>query len=162
MRPGIFLILALLAPVPAMAQSQGGVQPLDRLLPEIRRTHPGQFYDADGPHPGPGGSQHYHLKWLTPDGRIVWYDTDARTGRVIGASPGRDSFDAGRGPDRFGGSGRYDGRPLPPEPSEIGRGRFREGGYGPFGGGFGGRYYGGHGFGYGARGNSGGRARRGH
>src|SRR5271154_2470037 len=95
MRPAFFAALALLAPLlvggPAPAQP---VQPLDRLLPELRRTHPGHFYDADGPHPDAGGSQHYHLKWMTPDGRIVWYDMDARTGRVLGASPGRDSFDA--------------------------------------------------------------------
>ena len=65
--------------------------PLDRILPGIRRAYPGQFYDADGPTPGPDGLEHYHLKWMTPDGRIVWLDTDARTGRVLGASPGRDS-----------------------------------------------------------------------
>src|SRR5271170_5635896 len=106
MRPAFFAFLALLASLsygaPAAAQK---VQPLDRLLPEIRRTHPGQFYDADGPHPGAGGSQHYHLKWMTPDGRIVWYDMDARTGRVLGASPGRDSFDS---------RPEYGGRSYPP------------------------------------------------
>src|ERR1700748_3475868 len=73
-----------------------GVQPLDRLLPEIRRTHPGPIYDADGPTPGPDGSPHYHLKGMSPDGRIEWLDTDARTGRVVGSSPGRDTFDAPR------------------------------------------------------------------
>jgi hypothetical protein len=101
MRPAIFALLALLAPLVVAGGAAGQpVQPLDRLLPEVRRTHPGQFYDADGPHPGAGGSQHYHLKWMTPDGRIVWYDTDARTGRVLGVSPGRDNFDP-RGVDRF-------------------------------------------------------------
>jgi len=99
MRPGLFLAIAafLAAALPAAAQPRepDGVQPLDRLLPEIRRTHPGEFYDADGPRPGPGGSQHYRLKWMTPDGRVVWYDTDARTGRVLGTTPGRDNFDGG-------------------------------------------------------------------
>ena len=70
-----------------------GVQPLDRLLPGIRRQHPGEFYDAEGPTYGPTGDAHYHLKWLTPDGRIVWFDADARNGRVLRSSPGRDSFD---------------------------------------------------------------------
>jgi hypothetical protein len=93
---------------PALAQRQG-VVPLDRLLPEIRRTHPGQFYDADGPSPGPDGSLHYHLKWMTPDGRIEWLDTDARTGRVLGSSPGRDTFDG----------------PPPPAAPDY-RGRFRD------------------------------------
>jgi hypothetical protein len=137
MRPAFIFLLALLAPLWfAGAAAAQPVQPLDRLLPEIRRTHPGHFYDADGPHPGAGGSQHYHLKWMTPDGRIVWYDTDARTGRVLGVSPGRDNFDpGGRGGDRFGARGYrgYYGAP---------------GGYGPrgfesprggFGGGYGGR-----------------------
>ena len=102
MRPAFFLGLALLlAPVPtlldapALAQPrrEAGAQPLDRILPEIRRTHPGQFFDADGPSAGPDGSLHYHLKWMTPDGRIEWLDTDARTGRVLSSAPGRDAFD---------------------------------------------------------------------
>jgi len=84
-----------------------GVQPLDRLLPGIRRAHPGDFYDAEGPTYGPSGDPHYHLKWLTPDGRVIWYDTDARNGRVLRASPGRDSFDG----NPFGGPPGY-GRPL--------------------------------------------------
>ncbi len=41
---------------------------LDRLLPGIRRSHPGEFYDAEGPTYGPSGEAHYHLKWMTPDG----------------------------------------------------------------------------------------------
>ena len=105
MRSRIFLvILALLGALagPAMAQPprEPGVLPLDSILPGIRRDHPGQFFDADGPTPGPGGSMHYHLKWMTPDGRIEWLDTDARTGRVLGAYPGRDSFD-GPGPGAY-------------------------------------------------------------
>jgi hypothetical protein len=106
MRSGIFLvILALfgaLAADPVLAQPprEPGVLPLDRILPGIRHSHPGQFFDADGPTPGPGGSLHYHLKWMTPDGRIEWLDTDARTGRVLGASPGRDDFD-GPGPRAY-------------------------------------------------------------
>lgn len=166
MRPAVILLLAMLAPLcfagPAAAQP---VQPLDRLLPGIRRTHPGQFYDADGPHPGAGGSQHYHLKWMTPDGRIVWYDTDARTGRVLGASPGRDNFD----PRERGERRRYDAAPQ-----DDRRGHFREGeggygtpyggasrGYDSRGGGFGGRGFG-HGGAHGGYGRGGGRGHRGH
>jgi hypothetical protein len=73
-----------------------GVQPLDRLLPGIRRAHPGEFYDAEGPTYGPSGDPHYHLKWMTPEGRIIWFDADARNGRVLRSSPGRDSFDDNR------------------------------------------------------------------
>jgi len=85
-------------PPPAYGGPRDGVQPLDRLLPGIRRAHPGDFYDAEGPTYGPDGDPHYHLKWMTPDGRIIWYDTDARTGRVLRSSPGRDSFDSHQGP----------------------------------------------------------------
>jgi hypothetical protein len=100
---GLAAVLAVLPIGGAMAQPYGpppyrdprdGVQPLDRLLPGIRRAHPGDFYDAEGPTYGPEGDPHYHLKWMTPDGRIIWYDTDARNGRVLRASPGRDSFDS--------------------------------------------------------------------
>jgi hypothetical protein len=79
--------------------AQGGVQPLDRLLPGIRRSHPGEFYDAEGPTYGPTGDPHYHLKWMTPDGRVIWFDADARSGRVLRSSPGRDSFDDRRSYD---------------------------------------------------------------
>jgi hypothetical protein len=105
MRAAFFLSFGILAgslsgaAAPALAQRAAGVMPLDRLLPEIRRTHPGQVYDADGPSIGPDGSQHYHLKWMTPDGRIEWLDTDARTGRVLGSSPGRDTFDRASRPE---------------------------------------------------------------
>ena len=81
-------------PPPPPYGDRAGVQPLDRLLPGIRRAHPGDFYDAEGPTYGPTGDPHYHLKWMTPDGRVIWYDADARSGRVLRSSPGRDSFDS--------------------------------------------------------------------
>jgi hypothetical protein len=105
----------------AQAQPYGpperdGVQPLDRLLPGIRRAHPGDFYDAEGPTYGPSGDPHYHLKWVTPDGRVIWYDADARNGRVLRSSPGRDSFDdhSPFGGGRFGGPPPGYGRPFGP------------------------------------------------
>jgi hypothetical protein len=115
MRARLFLALLLsllpLAALPAAAQpGRDGVQPLDRLLPGIRRDHPGNFYDAEGPTYGPQGDPHYHLKWMTPDGRVIWYDTDARNGRVLRASPGRDNFDGPPPPGYarpFGGPGGY-------------------------------------------------------
>jgi hypothetical protein len=150
MRLGFLLMilpaLGLLLTGPALAQPrrEPGVQPLDRILPGIRRDHPGEFYDADGPTPGPDGQEHYHLKWMTPDGRIEWLDTDARTGRVLGAAPGRDTFD---GPGR----GQFF-RPAPSMPAPAfgergrppafgqrqefrGEGEFRGGGRGAYGGG---------------------------
>src|SRR3954465_16087273 len=116
----LFLGFVALSPAligSALAQPYGrdGVQPLDRLLPGIRREHPGDFYDAEGPTYGPSGDPHYHLKWMTPDGRVIWYDTDARSGRVLRSSPGRDSFDSdhvrGEG-DHVRGPGPSYGRPY--------------------------------------------------
>jgi hypothetical protein len=131
---------------PGGAPMRDGVQPLDRLLPGIRRQHPGEFYDAEGPTYGPSGDPHYHLKWMTPDGRIVWFDADARNGRVLRSSPGRDSFDNNRFQgDRFQGSpppgyarppgfaqpyvGRYP--PYTAEPYNQGYGREHRFGAGP-------------------------------
>jgi hypothetical protein len=114
MRARLFLaFLLLLAPFLAgvAAAQSSGAQPLDRLLPQIRRNVPGQFLDAEGANTG--GDPHYHLKWLTPDGRVMWLDTDARTGRVLRQSPGRDSFDSQRA--------RGDEQGGPPDRREEGR-----------------------------------------
>lgn len=121
---GFLVTLAALAPAPAAAQPgrhRDGIQPLDRLLPGIRRGHPGNFYDAEGPTYGPSGDPHYHLKWMTPDGRVIWYDADARSGRVLRSSPGRDGFD-GPGPRRPY-MDRYP--PYTGEPYDRGYGRSR-------------------------------------
>ena len=91
------------------------------MLPGIRRDHPGDFYDAEGPTYGPTGDPHYHLKWMTPDGRVIWYDADARNGRVLRSSPGRDSFDN----HRFEGPPGYGDRFPPYAPYERGYGRER-------------------------------------
>ena len=64
--------------------AQAGNPSLDRILPQIREHHPGKFYDAEGPWRGADGQYRYRLKWMTPGGRIVWFDADARTGRVLG------------------------------------------------------------------------------
>lgn len=90
--PALLLVMLAAGATPATAQREhmrehirsGEIQPLDRLLPDIRRSHPGTFYDAEGPIPGPGGDYRYRLKWMTPEGRIIWLDTDARTGEVLG------------------------------------------------------------------------------
>ena len=153
MRSGVFswaigLLFALLAAGSAYAQDDGDwephdrvasgqIQPLDRILPEIRRTHPGTFYDAEGPFTGPDGEMHYRLKWMTPDGRVVWYDANARTGRVMGSGSGRrdyQSFDTGpmRGPDQYNGNGN--GKRFRDDEND-GRDRFGPDGYNGQGGG---------------------------
>jgi hypothetical protein len=89
----------LLAIAPAAAQGRfvnpyGPRQavPLERILPHIRSAHPGTFSDVDGPFADPEGRLHYRIKWLTPDGRVIWLDTDARTGRVLGVNHGWGGF----------------------------------------------------------------------
>jgi hypothetical protein len=79
-------------PLPGNDRSND-VQFLDHLLPVIRRAHPGDLSDAHGPTYGPSGDPHYHLKWITPEGGVYWFDADARNGQVQRTSPGRDSFD---------------------------------------------------------------------
>lgn len=72
---------------------------LDRILPAVRQHHPGKFYDAEGPWRGPDGQYRYRLKWMTPNGRIVWFDADAHTGRVLGPDSETHGYD--RMPPRF-------------------------------------------------------------
>lgn len=140
MRAHVFSVIlagVLLAALGGMGQAQpygspregrDGVQPLDRLLPGIRRNHPGDFYDAEGPTYGPSGDPHYHLKWMTPDGRVIWYDTDARSGRVLRSSPGRDNFDAHRPDDPPPGYNRpYMDRYPPRSPDAYERRNFGQG-----------------------------------
>jgi len=68
----------------AQAVDYYGPPSLDRILPRVRERHPGKFYDAEGPFRGPDGQYRYRLKWMTPNGRVVWFDADAHTGRVLG------------------------------------------------------------------------------
>ena len=119
---GVLLTLLALGS-PVMAQERhppygSDVQPLDRILPGIRSGYPGRFYDAEGPFPDGYGGLHYRIKWLTPNGRVIWLDTNARTGRVIGPAAGAHWFGPGpmlgppmrRGPGGWGpGPGRFDG-----------------------------------------------------
>jgi hypothetical protein len=106
----LFLLIALASPAFAADRQSEGRPSFDRILPEIRRHTPGTFYDAEGPFIGQDGQARYRIKWMTPEGRIVWFDADARTGRVLGAVPyPRSRYDD----DRYGGDrsqfDRYDG-----------------------------------------------------
>lgn len=151
----VFLAVLALGSVPASAQGRRapppGVTPLDRVLPQVRSRYPGTFYDADGPFMDERGNPHYRLKWMTPEGRVIWLDTDARTGRVIGverrgnrepyATPPRDAPPPevfGRGPRGYPG-GEFRGRG--PERGDRGW----NGGHRGWGGGPHGRRGGGHG-----------------
>jgi hypothetical protein len=82
--PWIFGAFLLFGTSAAQAVDYYGPPSLERILPQIRSRHPGKFYDAEGPYRGPDGQYRYRLKWMTPNGRVVWFDADARTGRVLG------------------------------------------------------------------------------
>jgi uncharacterized membrane protein YkoI len=77
---------------PRADNSSTDVGPLDRLLPAIRRSHPGKLSDAHGPIYDASGDSHYHVKWITRGGDVFWFDVDAESGQVLRTSPGSDSF----------------------------------------------------------------------
>ena len=150
-----FFFVALLTSVtPGWAQEPyprgdygSQVQPLDRILPNVRNGRPGRFYDAEGPFPDATGGYHYRIKWLTPEGRVIWLDADARSGRVLGVArgdwreQGPPAFGNPEGPrDRFGAPpGENYGAPPPPPPRGVygappPPGPDRAFGRGPFGG----------------------------
>ncbi len=105
---GVFLcLLALL--LPAQAAGRSGPPSLDRLLPEIRRHAPGSLYDVEGPYKNADGKRCYRIKWMTPEGRIIWYEVDARSGRILGMVTG--TLPSGR--KNFAGP-----PPWPPPPDE--------------------------------------------
>ncbi len=66
----------------------GDVQTLDEIIRHVGSAQPGRFYDAEGPFPDGRGGYRYRLKWMTPEGRVIWLNTDARTGRVLGEDRG--------------------------------------------------------------------------
>jgi hypothetical protein len=107
----VFASFVLGAP-PAFA-GHGGVEPLDRILAHLRAERGGTFYDAEGPFDDGNGGMHYRIKWLTPQGQLIWLDTDARTGRVLGVDRGapRERFDNGHRND-------YDHEPREPFPRD--------------------------------------------
>jgi hypothetical protein len=82
------LLLALASPALAADGRYSGSPSLGQILPEIRRSTPGTFYDAQGPFPGPDGQARYRIKWMMPDGRIVWFEADAHTGRIVNRGVG--------------------------------------------------------------------------
>jgi hypothetical protein len=125
----LLLIGAAAAPGHALAQPSraragvraGQVRPLDQILNGIRRERPGNLADVQGPNIGPEGEPRYRLKWITPDGRVLWLDTNARTGRVLGV----------QGDDRGGPSGLG---PVPPPnlaPPNLPPGNFPPGNFPP-------------------------------
>jgi hypothetical protein len=105
----------------------GQVRSLDQILNGIRRQRPGSLADVQGPNPSAAGGSRYRLKWVTPDGRVLWLDTDAQTGRVLGVE-GEDRGPPAPPPQAFG---RRPGPPAPPGYNAPPPGYGRPPGYGP-------------------------------
>jgi hypothetical protein len=105
-----WLFLALFAVLAALAVPSGAsAETLDRILPQIRANHPGSLSDAE-PWTDSDGRMHYRIKWMTPEGRIIFFDADARTGRYWSSGGGwhrdRDGDDGG---DRGSRRNNWDG-----------------------------------------------------
>lgn len=115
MRSRVFMaLLPLLLALAAPAQAGRDGETLDRILPDIRAAHPGRLSDAQ-PWIDENGRTHYRIKWMTPEGRILFFDADARTGR-FSPSVGDDG-------ERWRGGGRdrpFDNENNPP-PEDRGR-----------------------------------------
>jgi hypothetical protein len=63
---------------------------------------------------------------MTPEGRVIWFDADARNGRVLRQSRGRDSFEDGAGPPPPGYARPYmDRQPYTADPYDGGYGRMQ-------------------------------------
>ncbi|MBS0472368.1 MAG: hypothetical protein JSR60_14950 [Proteobacteria bacterium] len=86
--PALFVALTLSAP--AMARST-----LDSILPGIRAEHPGRLSDAE-PWTDQNGRVHYRIKWMTPQGRILYFDADPETGRYRSTGGGEGEWRGGR------------------------------------------------------------------
>ncbi|HXC56129.1 MAG TPA: hypothetical protein VNU97_12600 [Rhizomicrobium sp.] len=97
MRSRLFLCsFAVLAALAAPAYARGT---LDSILPQIRQAHPGRLSDAE-PWTDSEGRTHYKIKWMTPEGRILYFNADAASGHYSSSSgddgPQRDWHDNDR------------------------------------------------------------------
>jgi hypothetical protein len=86
------MCVALTAAAHAQRMADGAT--LDRILPDIRAQHPGRLSDAQ-PWTDESGRTRYRIKWMTPEGRILYFDADARTGRYWSSESFRDPRDFG-------------------------------------------------------------------
>lgn len=65
------------------AVRSGKVQPFPRVLGNIQSRYNGRLSDVRLEERG-GGAWTYHVKWLTPQGNILVFTVNARTGQIIG------------------------------------------------------------------------------
>jgi hypothetical protein len=92
------LFLATFTVLLALAGPAAARGTLDSILPEIRNAHPGRLSDAE-PWTDSEGRTHYKIKWLTPEGRVLYFNADADSGR----------YSSARDDDGAQGNGWHDG-----------------------------------------------------
>lgn len=101
------LALLLLAPVPALraeepardafeieadsdlalaAVARGEILPLSALMPRLLAAHPGEVLDIEIDLDPTGRIEEYEFEMLTPEGRLIEVDMDARTGEITEVS----------------------------------------------------------------------------
>jgi hypothetical protein len=66
----------------------GRLLPLEAVLANVARVYPGYHIGVEGPYQL-GGRWCYRIKWLTPDGRVLFILADAETGQILGQRGGR-------------------------------------------------------------------------
>jgi uncharacterized membrane protein YkoI len=65
----------------------GRLLPLEAVLAHVARQYPGHHIGVDGPYQQ-GGRWVYRIKWLTPEGRVIFIFADAETGQILGQRGG--------------------------------------------------------------------------
>lgn len=103
----LILALLLLAPVPALraqepardafeidtdsdlalaAVARGEILPLSALMPRLLAAFPGEVLDIEIDLDPAGRIEEYEFEMLTPEGRLIEVDMDARTGEITEVS----------------------------------------------------------------------------
>jgi hypothetical protein len=83
MKTLVRLVAVLVLGLVSTTASAASAPALDGVLPIVKRQVPGSMLDAREPSSVSSKRElRYQIKWLTEDGRVVWLNVDARTGRV--------------------------------------------------------------------------------
>lgn len=68
------------------AVARGEILPLSALMPRLLTAHPGEVLDIEIDLDTFGAIEEYEFELLTPEGRLIEVDMDARTGEITEVS----------------------------------------------------------------------------
>ncbi|WP_196053615.1 PepSY domain-containing protein [Paracoccus lichenicola] len=68
------------------AVARGEILPLSALMPRLLAAHPGEVLDIEIDLDPAGRIEEYEFEMLTPEGRLIEVDMDARTGEITEVS----------------------------------------------------------------------------